>query len=412
MIRIKQMNFEKAPISIVVLFFFLIYGFSIAGIDMRYPFLVFVFFYILIKFKCFTIPKYVLKVEVYLLSMSLYALLITLLNSTGDYFEFMRFMRCLVTCILISGVVWHYKISPLKMLNVLEILLILNSVVVIVTILNPNLKPYFEVINQYTKTYSRWRAIGLLNGEDAAGFFCNIGLTIETLKRMYNKQGPITWKSMLYIVSTIFTSRMAMAFSILIMIICLLIMLKRKDFKHATGIIILLVPVLFFGGILWIITTNVAPELRDPIYMTFPFLKSLYSQLTEGYIDYAVYSKVISNHTSIEGLDCFQIIFGAGYRTMLHKDVGYLKTIYSIGSLGVISEVLFYIKCFKNIKKNYINQYPYYIVIIYAILSMLVFMWEFKNSFVFSSGVFEIITALYFSMIFNKKENKFEREGI
>lgn len=392
---------EKIPLSAIVIFFFLIYGFSIAGIDMRYPFLIVAFIFMAFRFRSFSFPKSVINMVCFLVIMAIYSISMALINGTGDYFEFMRFMRCTVTCILVAGFVWGYRITPAQMIRILEIILILNAFAIIATIIFPELKVYLEVINQYEKAYSRWRAIGLLNGEDAAGFFCNIGLIIETVKRIYNKQGPVTWKTILFVVATIFTSRMSMLFSVLILLVCLFIILRRKDFVHSFGIIVLLLPIVFFGGILWIITTNIAPGLRDPIYRAFPILNTLYSQLTEGYIDYAAFAGIIQRHTSIEGLDFSQILLGAGYRTTLEKDVGFLKTLYSIGVIGIISELFFYYVCCKKVVKGYNNNYyPQFIMVVFIIITVLHLPWEFKNSFLFSNGFFEMYIALFWSILF------------
>lgn len=399
----KTITSGKIPISAVVIFFFLIYGFSISGIDMRYPFLIVAFIFMAFRFRGFAFPKTVINVVCFLGIMAIYSMAMALINGTGDYFEFMRFIRCTVTCILVAGFIWGYKVTPLQMIRILEIILILNAFAIIATIIFPELKVYLEVINQYEKTYSRWRAIGLLNGEDAAGFFCNIGLIIETVKRIYNRQGPVTWKTIVFVVATIFTSRMSMLFSAVILLVSLFIILRRKDYVHSFGIIVLLLPIAFFGGILWIITTNIAPGLREQIYRVFPILNTLYAQLTEGYLDYAVFSGIIQKHMSIEGLDFTQILMGAGYRLALKKDIGYIKTLYSIGLVGIISEISFYYFCCKKVVKS-IDKYSNYLKVIFIIVTIIHLPWEYKNSFLFSSGFFEMYIALFFSISFHRGE--------
>ncbi|WP_316269293.1 hypothetical protein [Claveliimonas bilis] len=397
-----KLGYRKLPLSCVVIFSLIIYGFSAFGTDMRYPFLVIAFFYLCVKSKEFCVPKSILNILIFLLGSSLYSMIVAVLNSTGDYFETLRFCRCIITCIIIAVFVRCYRLQPTQALRLIEIILFLNAVVILITVLLPDTKPMFQVINQYTKSYSRWRAIGLLNGEDAAGFFCNLGMIIETIIRIYNKKKLISWKVIVYVVATIFTSRMAILFLVAILVIDFVIACRRREYESAFGIVMVLLPIGLVGGILWIITTNVALGLRETVYNAFPFLRTLYSELTVGYLDYGEYSGAVSRHFSLEGLDFFQIIFGAGYRTGLRRDIGYIKTIYSIGVVGVIAELSFYIRSMNLVNiKRFDDEYTY-IRVIYGIFVLLLILWEMKNSFIFSNGVFELYILLFFSITFQK----------
>ena len=388
---------EKLKFSEILIFFLLIYGFSIGGVDMRYPFLICAYIYVTVRFKSFTIPRDIFQMMSFFGILASYALITATVNQTGDYFETLRLVRCIVTCILVVGFIYSCRLTPTKTIHLIEIILLFNAVVIILTILFPDIKPYFEVFNQYKKTYTRWRTIGLLNGEDAAGFFCNLGMIIETVQRVYKRKNPISWKSILFVAATVFTSRMAMLLTGLVLIVDLFIVFRRKEYRYAIGIFVLLLPIVIIGGTLWILTTNVAIGLRESIYGMFPFLRNMYVQLATGYVDYGKYTSIISRHTTID-LDLFHMILGAGYRTDLRKDVGYIKTIYSIGLVGVMAEVMFYLRSIVQARRTLYKGCPKSVFVIYVLIVLMMILWEVKNSFMFSSGVFELFTALFISM--------------
>ena len=394
---IKMIKNNK-KIELFILFFLLIYGFSINGISMRFPILILIIIITIFNFKNFLIPKRVLCFIFALFLLAAYSFVIAKIYNTNDYFETFRFLRCVTTSVLLDNIIWNNKLDPESMIDIIEMILFANALVIIFTIVFPETKGYFEIVNLYSKTYSRWRAIGLLNGEDIAGFFCNLGLIIETIKGVQNNESPLTIKMFIFAIATIFTSRFAIMFLLMILFFDLFILFRKKDFIHSFLIILILLPFAFFGVMLWIITTNVAYELREPIYQLFPTIRLLQKELIDGYVDYGVYTSIISRHFSIGNMSLDQLFFGSGYRTDLHKDVGYIKTIYSIGLFGLFSELIFYIKTCKTINRFKINS-KINISVIYIICVLFLFMWEFKNSFLFSSGVFEIYTAIFFSFI-------------
>ena len=100
-----------------------------------------------------------------------------------------------------------------------------------------------------------------------------------------------------------------------------------------------LVGIGIFVIIILSLSTNIGYELRATLLLRYPELYKIINLMEGSYTDYGVYSGVIARHMSFNDLNLSQIVFGAGIRKT-NSDVGYVKTIYSIGFLGIILQIL------------------------------------------------------------------------
>lgn len=394
-------------IFLLFLFFLIVYGISIAGINLRYLILILCFFIVCLRFRNFLLNKHSMKLAVFFIGYSIYALLISVIYSTGEHFESFRLLRCVATLLLISAIIQQFKISSKKMFCIVKILLILHAISILVGIIWPPFKEIIQPISQYTKAFTNIRSTGLMNGEDGAGFFCNCGLIMETVERIQKKETVLSKVNILFLVSTVFTSRFALMFTAIILITAIYVLIKKGDLKHATSIIIVLVPMAIIGVLLWILTTGVAMEFRQKLLYKYPLLQGYYDDITSSFVDYGKYTTIIGRHTSIGDLSLFDALFGVGHRLDVSKDVGYIKTMYSIGVIGIVGQIIFYIRSIKMVKASIDGENNNdYTIQAYIFIVVLIFAWEAKNSFVFSTGYFEILTSLYFSIVFNAELKK------
>lgn len=381
---------------VLILLFFVIYGFSISGIDLKYPIIIVCFMLVLLISRKIFFPKYVQIMLMFFCGMAVYAVLMSVINSTSDYFETMRFVRCAITTVLIMQIIYAFNMTPEKMFSVLKILLVLNAVSVILGIIWPQFKEIIMPISQYYKTFSPYRSSGLFDGEDVAGFFCNVGLIMETMERTYNRKSPLTLLSIVFLLATVFTARFSMLIAVIVLFFDFCILIKQKNYKHLMGLIIILAPIATIMVVMWVMTTGFGMQYRHILTAKYSFLGPLFNKLTTAYLDYGTFSSSLQKHIMVTDLSPLEYLFGAGYRLMVKQDVGYIKSLYSVGLVGIALEVGFYLRTIKKCR-TFCNQ-PQYIIASYKIIVMMMMIMEIKNSFLFASGTFEVLLCLYFAL--------------
>ena len=276
----KKATDDKIDFVSVVLLFVIIYGFSISDVDMRYPALLTCAIFLFFSIKKIVFPVEFLKVLLFLLALSSYSLIISTFHQTADYFETFRYLRCMVSTIVIFLFVWKYDLCPQKMVKILRVLLLLNAVSVIMGIVWPEFKNIILPISQYHKFFTAYRSTGLLNGDDAAGFFIMFGLVLETVRSIYYKKNLLTKSVFIYAIASIFVSRFTVVFVTLVLFIDLFLLFYKRNYKQAVGLLILLIPISSAGAILWILTINFSDELRNSIVNTLPSLRPLLNDLS------------------------------------------------------------------------------------------------------------------------------------
>ena len=394
---------NKKVLSVVFLFFFIIYGFSIAGIDMRYPITALCFVWTLLISKKIVFPKYIQGIIVFLIGMGVYAFIMAVLCSTRDYFETLRFLRCIITLLLIVQIISAFDISAQKMFYVIKLLLLLNAVAIILGIIWPQFKEIIHPISQYYKEFSQFRSSGLFDGEDAAGFFCVIGLIMETVERVYKKKSPLSLFSFVFLFSVVFTSRFSLLLAVVVLFIDVYVLFKQKNYKHILGLMLILMPMVIIMTSMWIMTTGFGMQYRQILINKFPFLVRLFTMLSSSYLDYGVFTETLKRHVMVVDFTMLDYIFGKGYRAAVKQDVGYIKSLYSIGIIGIIAEISFYLNTIRKCQ-HFANQ-PKYIVTTYKIIILVMILMEIKNSFILASSVFEVTMCIYLTLYYTSERD-------
>lgn len=396
---------NKNIVRLTILFFIILYGFSINGVDMRYPIIVVTFIYFLIKNKfVISIPyKYML----FLVVITGYSMFISLINATGDYFETLRFCRCIITFALICLIIKTYKIKVTDIFYILKILLLLNSIAIFACIIWPKLTYVLLPISRMTKAFMPLRSTGLTNGEDAAGFLVVCGIIIEIYDREKKGKSPMSVVLLIFLVSTVFTSRFTMVMASVVLIVEIIRLIKRNETQKAIPLIWIMVPIVILATVFLILTTGFAMELREVLLSISPRMNRLYNSLVSSYLDYGIYYSAISRNITITNMDFVHIIFGEGIKASVVQDSGYVKTIYSIGLIGLVAEIIFHLKLLRDsvsIKRKNPSLFETSQALIMLIFIILA--WELKYSFMFANTVFEIIICIYMVMLSYKKQNE------
>lgn len=388
-------------VFLTIAFFLILFGFSINGIDMRYPMLAAGFIFITFRNKfVITIPHRTVQILAFLFGIAAYSFVLAFFNNTNDYFEVFRFLRCCTTLLLISLIITSYKIKPVDVFTILKFLFLLNSVAVICCIIWPKLNYYLLPISRMKMDFMSLRSPGLTNGEDAAGFLSVCGIILEIYDRQKKGKGPVSIVLIIFLVSTAFTSRFTMLMASFILVVYFFNLIKHKEINRALPLLMLIAPITVLAVLFWILTTGFAMNLRESLLSSSPQLRALYNSLVSSYLDYGIYSSAVSRNISITNVDCFNLIFGSGIKAHVSQDSGYVKTIYSIGIIGLIVEVAFHLKGLKEavaIQKKYTELAES--ARVYVLLIIIILAWEFKYSFMFSNTVFEILMFVYITMI-------------
>ena len=177
-------DLNKHSKSVYFIMFFVLFGITIRNIQFQYLFMVVGFIYFGIKNGKYIFPYRTYKLLAFLSCLVAYALFNSIINFSYDYFEAFRFLRCMVSTMFLGIVVVQYNITPHYALAVIKRLLLIHAIAIIACILVPGLNELLVPISNHTKSFYAIRSSGLMSGEDAAGYLCNIGLILVLFDRI------------------------------------------------------------------------------------------------------------------------------------------------------------------------------------------------------------------------------------
>jgi hypothetical protein len=329
----------------------------------------------------------------------IYSSINIIIYTTDNSFDILRSARAICTYFIIVLFFSTNNFSIINIKKVLSLVLLLHAISIILGVIYPPVKNIILPISQYTKEFMPIRSSGFLSGYDDAGFLCNIGLILILSERSLLKKKLINIYALIYLIAASLTSRTNIAVAALILGIVYLINIKNKNFKGVRNISKYLIILVIFAGLVWVITTSFGAGLRDLLFSKFPVLNNFYILLTSSYSDYGIYTSVITKHVSIKDMNIIGMFFGIG-ENKTSSDIGYIKTIYSIGIIGIALQLVIFCIAITNILKLVKNNNEFSIKIMsytFVATIFIMFIMEFKNSFIFSSTTFEMISLMYIS---------------
>ncbi len=398
---------NKHMVSIMVILFFVFFGITINNVSFQYIFMIFGVLMFGVFYRKFKLPVIAIRISIFLFVMMIYALFNSLINHSGDYFEVLRFGRCIASTLFLGIMIGQYELSPNYVIRLIKYMFVIHAISVIACVFIPGLNELLVPISNHTKAFHSIRSSGLVSGEDAAGYLCSIGLIIEVFDRISNNKRPFSLVFLVFVVSSVFTSRVAMIIIATIICVTYVYLMKEKRISHASSLLIILVPMAILAGALFIITTPFASSIRMKLFEMFPAVNRLYQITAGSYLDYSRYTSAVYRHISVTDLTLAEIIFGIGIKSSVVQDPGYIKTIYSIGIIGLVAECAFHISLVgKAIKLSSENVEYKGVAQIFSLIVLFTLLWEFKYSFLFSSTFFEAIILIYISLVYYEKHNK------
>ena len=292
----------------------------------------------------------------------------------------LRYFRALVG--FFAAYVISSNLTRKKLINTIQLLLILNSIIVILQILFPVLHDSMAIFTGYNKKYIPFRGFGLTNGYDIAGLFTTIGLLISIKFPIFNKKLSKLIINLIFIVSAVFISRLT-TFSVLLITLWLL-------FNKYKLILPILSFVLFFT--LYLDFFN----LHTQLIHYYDLLLSV--DITQSYSSSSV---DLLRSMFIIPDDTLSLFLGDGSNPF-YVDIGYVKIIFMHGLVGLIVIISFYLGLYSIVRSA--DRVVFKNLFLWIIF--LTFIFNFKNLFFFSRGIFEITMMFYFTILIYKNENK------
>lgn len=311
--------------------------------------------------------------------------IITLLSNIFSLSDFdlniiFRYFRSIVG--FVAAYVISLNLTPKKLINIIQLLLILNSIIVILQILFPSLHDSMAIITGYNKKYIPFRGFGLTNGYDIAGLFTTIGLLLSVKFPIFKKNLSKLIVNLIFIVSAVFISRLTALF-------VLLITLWLLFNKHK-----LILPILSF--ILSIMLYLDSFNLYTQLIHYYDIFSSI--DITQSYSSSSV--DLLKSMFIIPD-DTLSLFLGDGSNPF-YVDIGYIKIIFMHGLVGLILIISFYFGLYSTVRLT--DRVVFNNLFLWIIF--LTFMFNFKNLFFFSRGIFEITIMFYLTILNYKNENK------
>ena len=390
----------KPKVLLVVFIFTMMFSFEINGINMRYAMLAFWLIFSIAWSKKVILNQDVIFIPFAIILLLVYVVLISVVNCKINSFEYFRLLRCIVTYLIILMFLSSRKYSIDEVLSSLLLVLFFHAVAIILGVVYPPFKEMITFISQYDKELLRYRSSGFLAGFDDAGMLCNIGMIIDYMMRR-NKGKGVGFNTIIFALGATLASRFNMVCMLFVLIV--IMVLETKNNKIFSKLIVFGLSIIgiVFVGVFWVLTTNVNPTLKVVLLNRFPQLQVFYNALLSSYTDYGVYTKQITRHWHPAPISFGEIVFGQGIR-IENTDIGYVKSVYSYGLIGILWVLGCYLFSLRKIKKYFKNGYIY-IIYFFCILIMIIM--ESKTAIFLSSTSFEMLTVLYLSFIIDSKQH-------
>lgn len=310
---------------------------------------------------------------------------LTLLSNIFSLSDFdlsiiLRYFRAFVGFFAASII--SFNLTSKKLINTIQLLLILNSIIVILQVIFPFLHDSMATITGYDKKYLPFRGYGLTNGYDIAGLFTTIGLLLSVKFPIFKKKLSKLIINLIFIISAVFISRLTASF-------VLLITLWLLYNKHK-----LILPILSF--ILLFMFYLDSFNLYTQLIHYFNLISSI--DISQSYSSSSV--DILKDMFIIPD-DTLGLFLGNGSNPF-YVDIGYIKIIFMHGLVGLILIISFYLRLYSTLRLT--DRVIFNNIFLWIVF--LTFMFNFKNLFFLSRGIFELTMMFYFTILAYKNENK------
>lgn len=328
-----------------------------------------------------------------LLFLSSYSMIVVLMTETYNHLVYIRYFRSILALIVIVTFISVRKVNVEKVIKALLFILLVHSLIIISEIIIPDIKSYMVFFSGESRRFYPYRANGLVNSYDLAGIYTIMGFQLSSLKYLQFKEKRYFLMSVICMISTLFTSRLN---SILLIISIIYIFVKSFKqnvfvYKVFLGLILMLLGLSTVG--IWAITTDTLPFIREYIFSK-NWSNDLYWTIRATYSDDSLY-QIIGEHFSLNINSVINLLFGYGHEGRF--DPGYSKILNSIGLVGLLSILSYYIYQYTTLLKTRLmieNNSKNILFVAVQIMFIVIFFGNLKILYFFSTSIFELSSIL------------------
>ena len=220
----------------------------------------------------------------------------------------LRYVRCIITTVCIMSYMNARKPNEEVIVGSLCIVLCLHAAAIILSVSVPAIRPYIYAISGYTKKYLPLRSTGLLSGYDFAGYYLNAGILLRVIYNAKYKNKVYDLIVVLYIVATLFTSRVNTIILMLEMVGIIIYMFRTKRISSAMTLIII-IPIILVGSVFSILTIDTFSPLKYRLLQRYQWVATLDRSINLTYADSTIEEAITKHYDVEENVDVF---FGNG----------------------------------------------------------------------------------------------------
>lgn len=377
-----------------LLLFMLIFGtklYTIIDITIITSLCIIMYYFVCLKKN---IDSFILSLEVIIALLIIYFLIVALFTGSIDIMFGGKFIRAALSLLAIYLLIANTKMNDNDLVNIIVNLLFLHSIIVTVSAtLFIDLQEILRPISGFQSNVLRFRSTGLTTGFDFSGLLCVLGLFILASSPNNLRIPHRSIKLIIFLISSLLTSRFSMIICELTIILIVFINVKRKKkgFENTflLGFLVLTgIPVLFLLSIS-MLHNNTEFVQR---FLHFDFFVNIYNNFTFHYANSNLVETTMQ-HFDFSGLTSNEFIMGAMQNA--GADPGYTNYIYAIGCVGLFITMLFYLRILfyiskrrRKFRQTSISSYNKGIVL-YIVFCVLVL--SFKNSYLFARYISELL---------------------
>lgn len=328
----------------------------------------------------------------------IWQVLVFIINVNFSAFLLGKYFRIILSTILLGLIISNFSFSAKKVIDIISIILFLHLLAIALQILFPSIvHPMADVFNfdRDTELLDRLtiRNLGLAGSFDYAALLSVFGIHVFYLQYKNTRKIIFFILFLLAFLSCFRISRMAMIFGFLVFISHSFILLKKLSLIKK----ILITPILV--GIFIIVFNFAFPILTGSL----SFLQK--TSLNKGFVidraEYSTSDKTLLNKHLFFPESAYKILIGEAEK-ISGTDIGYIKTIFSIGVIGlllIIMQYLYMIRRIRVIKKNETSTELKQLCNYFTFYTLMLFIVNLKALLLYSRGSHEFVLLMFFTIL-------------
>ncbi len=345
--------------------------------------------------RAFPTNNYVLLILSLLVIQVAHAWLLVVIKLDSDVFELLRLLRATISFLLL-GILFHRGVLEWSLVRKAILIVIgCHAILVLIQTASMDVKVFSSMIFSFDKELFRFRSFGISSSYDAAGAYIALGmLMLAARRRALIGYTRITFLIVLWLAG-LFTGRTFMVIGTGILLLIMVPWCFRKGQRwgdRAVSFCFLLSIVL----VAFYVVENFGFILIDSVRFFFnPSYEVGYDMAATGYY--------IGSGNALLSLEAFafstnlEFLFGTG-KSLGEVDIGYVKTLYSLGVIGLIETLIVNVVLLYVIFVKSQSISPFFVRV--AIASLF-FIYNIKLQVFMSSGFQEIVFLLFFALLGN-----------